>query len=70
MILNPIETQALVVSRSGTVNPPNGYWVVSGVSICASHNIDILGVKFDSKLTFEPSAWYCLSCLSKNKMVF
>ena len=35
------------------MNPPYGDSVLSGVSIPASPNLDILGVKFDSKLTFE-----------------
>ena len=35
------------------MSPPDGELVLSGVSIRASHNLDILGVKFDSKLTFE-----------------
>ena len=42
-----------MVSRSRTVDPPDGDLVLSGVSICASPNLDILGVKYDSKLTFE-----------------
>ena len=36
-----------------TVNPPHGGLVLSWVSICASANLDILGVKFDSRITFE-----------------
>ena len=42
-----------MVSKSKIVNPPHGDLVLSGVSICASPDLDILGVKFDSKLTFE-----------------
>ena len=53
MILNPNKNKALVDSRSRTVNPPHGDLVLSGVSICASPNLDILRVKFDSRLTFE-----------------
>ena len=54
MKLNPNKTKALVVNRSRTVDPPNGDLVLSGVSICASPNLDFLGVKFDSsRLTFE-----------------
>ena len=53
MILNPNKTKALVVSRSRTVSPPLGDLVFSWVSIRASPNLDILGEKFDSKLTFE-----------------
>ena len=48
MILNPNKTKGLVV-----VNPPYGDLFLSEVSIRASPNLDILGVKFDSKLTFE-----------------
>ena len=64
MILNPNKTKALVASRSRTVNPPHGDFVLSGVSICDSPNLDILGVKFDSRLTFEGhvrSIVYCVS---------
>ena len=53
MILNHNKTKALVVSRFRTVNPPHGDLVLSGVSIRASPNLDILGVKFDNKLTFD-----------------
>ena len=53
MILNPHQAKALVVSRSRAVNPPHGDLVLSVVSIRASSNLDILSVKFDSKLTFE-----------------
>ena len=45
--------KALVVSISRAVNPPHGDLVLSGVSICASPNLYILAVKFDSRLTFE-----------------
>ena len=53
MVLNPNKTKAFVISRSRTVNPPHGALVLSGVSICASPNLNILDVKFDSRLTFE-----------------
>ena len=53
MILNPNQTKSLVINRSGTVNTPHSDLVLSGVSISASPNLEILGVKFDSKLTFE-----------------
>ena len=53
MILNPNKTKALVVLRSWTVSSPHGDLVLSGVSIRASPNLDILGVEFDCKLTFE-----------------
>ena len=53
MILNPNKTKALVVNRSRAVSHPHGDLVLSGVSIQASPNLDILGVKFVSMLTFE-----------------
>ena len=53
MLLTPSKTKALVVSRSRMVNPPQGELVVSGVSIFAGPNLDILGMKFDSRLTFK-----------------
>ena len=52
MILNPNKTRTLVVSRSRTVNPRHYDLVLSGFCIQASTNLDILGMKFDSKLTF------------------
>ena len=42
-----------MVSRSRTVNPPHSDLVLSWVSICDSPNLNVLGVKFDSRLTFE-----------------
>ena len=53
MILNPNKTKAVVVRRSRTVIPPHDDLVFSTVSIRASPNLDILGVMFDIKLTFE-----------------
>ena len=64
MILNLNKTKALVVSRSRTVNPPHGDLVLSGLSICASPNLDILDVKFDNTLTFEDHVRDILSCVS------
>ena len=53
MILNPNKTKALVVSRSRSVKHPRGELVLSGFSFWASLNLDILGLKFDSKLAFK-----------------
>ena len=53
MILNPNKTEASVVSSYRTVNPPHGDLVLSEVSISVSPHLGILGVKFDSRLTFE-----------------
>ena len=53
MILNPNKTKALVFSISRTVNIPHGDFILSSVSIFDITNLDILGVKFASGLTFE-----------------
>ena len=53
MMQNPNKIKATVVSRSRTVSSPQGDLVFLGVSIRASPNLDILGVQFDSKLTFK-----------------
>ena len=53
-----------MVSGPRTVNPPHGYLVLSEVSICASPNLDILGVKFDSNLTFEDHVRSIVSLVS------
>ena len=67
MILNPNKTKAIVIRRTKTVNPPHGDLVLSGVSICASPNLDILLVNFDSRLTFED---HVLSPVSLKELVF
>ena len=56
MILKPNKIKGLVVTRSRTVSLPHGDLVLSGVTIRASPNLDILGVKFGSKLTVEDDA--------------
>ena len=51
--LNPNKTKALVITIARTVSPSQGDLFLFEVSISASPYLDILGVKFDSKLTFE-----------------
>ena len=62
--LLPKQTKALVVSHSTTVNPAHGVLVLSGVSIRATPNLDILGKKFDIKLTFEGNVRGSVLCIS------
>ena len=64
-LTNPNKTKALVVSRSRTVNPPHGDLVLSGVSILACSNLDILGVKFEDELTFEDHVHGIVSSVSQ-----
>ena len=70
MILNPNKTKALVVSGSRNVSPPHVDLVLSGVSIQASPHLDILGVKIDSKLTFEDQVRCIVSHVSQSELVF
>ena len=65
MIVNPNKTKALVISRFKTVNPPYGDLVLSGVSICASHNLDILDMKCNSRVTFEDHVRFIVSRVSQ-----
>lgn len=53
MLMNPLKTKSLVVSRSRTVAPRFGDIVLDGAGVEVSDDLVILGVRFDSKLTFE-----------------
>ena len=53
MAPNPNKIKSFVVSRSRTVIPPYVNFVLSGVSIRASPNLDILGLKLDREVTTE-----------------
>ena len=52
------------------MNPPYGDLVLSGVSICASPNLDILGVKFDSRLTINDYVHGIISLVSQRIGIF
>ena len=69
MLLNPNKTKALVITRSRTVNNPHGGLVLSGIFIHASSNLNILGMKFDSKLDFKDKCWV-LILVSLREFVF
>ena len=47
------------------MSPSHGDLVLSGVSIRPSPNLDILGVKFDSKFTFEEHVRGIVSLVSR-----
>ena len=64
-MINPNKTKALVVSRSRIMNPPHYDLVLSGVSICTGPNHYILGVKFDSRLTFKDHVRLLVSRISQ-----
>ena len=53
MKLNPTKTKTLIVSRSRTPDPPHIDLELGGVVLPVSDSLVILGVTFDSKMTFE-----------------
>ena len=53
MRLNPSKSRSLVVSRSRTLEPPHPDLIVDGETIENCSSIKLLGVIFDSKLSFE-----------------
>ena len=65
MKLNTSKTKTMVVSRSRTMHPQSLPLTIDGTVLKESDDLDILGVTFDSKLTFEKhlrsvsrAAWY------------
>ena len=53
MELNVSKTKTMVVSRSRTVHPQSPPLTIGGTALKESDDLVILGVTFDSKLTFE-----------------
>ena len=53
MKLNPLKSRSLIISRSRTLQPQHPVLSVDGDSIPDSSTLKLLGVIFDSKLTFE-----------------
>ena len=51
--LNASKTKTLIVSRSRTMHPQSPPLTIHGSVLKESDDLDILGVTFDSKLTFE-----------------
>ena len=71
MKLNASKTKTMIVSRSRTMHPQPPPLTIDGTVPKESNDLDILGVTFDSKLTFEkhlrsvsraasqrPKTWY------------
>ena len=50
--LNSIKTKTMIVSRSRTMHPQSLPLIIDGTVLKESDALDILGVTFDSKLTF------------------
>ena len=53
MKLNPSETKIMIVSRSRTMHPRSPPLTIGGTVLKESDDLVILGVIFDSKMTFE-----------------
>ena len=53
MKLNASKTKTMIVSRSRTMHPQSTPLTIYGTVLKESDDLDILGVTFDSKLTFE-----------------
>ena len=53
MKLNASKTKTMIVSRSRTMHPQSPPLTIDGTVVKESANLDILGVTFDSKLSFE-----------------
>ena len=47
------KTKTMIVSRSRTMHPQSPPLTIDGTVLKYSDDLDILGVTFDSKLTFE-----------------
>ena len=53
MKLNASKSKTMIVSRSRTIHPQSPPLTIDGTVLKDSDDLDILGVTFDSKLTFE-----------------
>ena len=53
MKLNASKTKTMIVLRSRTMRPQSPPLTIDGTVLKESNDLDILGVTFDSKLTFE-----------------
>ena len=53
MKLNTSKTKPMIVSRLCTINPESPQLIIGGTVLMDSDDLDLLGVTFDSKMTFE-----------------
>ena len=53
MKLNASKTKTIIVSRSRTMHPQSSSLTIGGTVLKESDDLVILGVTFDSKMTFE-----------------
>ena len=57
MNLNASKTKTMIVSRSRKMHPPSPPATIGGTVLKESDDLVILGVTFDSKMTFEKHPW-------------
>ena len=65
MKLNASKTKSMIVFRSRTMHPQSPQLTIDGTVLKESDDLDILGVTFVSKLTFEASSLGLQSSFSK-----
>ena len=53
MKLNASKTKTMIVSRSHAMHPKSPPLIIDGTVLNESEDLDILGVTFDSKMTFK-----------------
>ena len=53
MKLNASKTKTMIISRSRTMHPQSAPLIIGGIVLKESDHLVILGVTFDSKMTFE-----------------
>ena len=77
MKLNASKTKTMIVSRSHTMHPQSPALTIGGTVLNESDDLVVLGVAFDSKMTFEKhlrsvpiAASQCLGILRKSWQVF
>ena len=58
MKLNVSKTKTMIVLRSRTMHPQSPPLTIGGTVLKESDDLVILGVTFDSKMTFEVGAWF------------
>ena len=63
--LNASKTKTMIVSRPCTMHPQSPPLTIDGTVLKESDDLDILGVTFDSKLTFEKHLCCLQSSFSK-----
>ena len=65
MRLNPSKSKSFVIVRSRTRDPPHPDLIIDGETMKNCSSIKLLGVTFDSKLSFEDNLCSVISSISQ-----